>query len=75
MSRNRHLEMSNYREIEQSIFRTFYRPFERLFERLSARSVCKIKAFSIDFPMPVKYRGMKGKRVNIIDNEVFGNLP
>ena len=67
--------MSNYREIEQSIFRTFYRPFERSFERLSARSGCKIKAFLIDFSMPVKYREMKGKRVNIIDNEMFGNTP
>jgi len=67
--------MSNYREIEQSISRTFYRPFERLFERLSARSVCKIKAFSIDFSMPVKWREMKGKRGNMADNEIFGNLP
>jgi len=25
--------------------------------------------------MPVKYREMKGKRVNIIDNEIFENLP
>ncbi|EFU29826.1 hypothetical protein HMPREF6485_2236 [Segatella buccae ATCC 33574] len=42
---------------------------------MSARSVCKIKAFSIDFSMPVKYREMKGKRVNIIDNEIFENSP
>jgi len=25
--------------------------------------------------MPVKYREMKGKRVNIIDNEIFENPP
>jgi len=67
--------MSNYREIEQSIFRTFYRPFEPLFERLSASSVCKIKAFLIDFSMPVKWREMKRKRGNVSDNETFENLP
>jgi len=27
------------------------------------------------FQLPVKYREMQGKRVNIIDNEIFENLP
>ena len=42
---------------------------------LFARSDCKINDISADFMTPMKCREMQGKRVNIIDNEIFENLP
>ncbi|PIN27416.1 hypothetical protein CUC04_08510 [Prevotella intermedia] len=41
----------------------------------STESGCKITRFYPKFQLPVKYREMKGKRVNIIDNEIFENSP
>lgn len=40
---------------------------------LFARSDCKINDISADFMTPMKYREMKGKRVNVADNEIFEN--
>jgi len=42
---------------------------------LSTESGCKITRFYPKFQLPVKYREMQGKRVNIIDNEIFENPP
>ena len=42
---------------------------------LFARSDCKINDISADFMTPMKYREMRGKRVNVSDNEIFENLP
>ena len=42
---------------------------------LLTESGCKITSFCPKFQPPVKYREMKGKRVNIIDNEIFENSP
>ena len=42
---------------------------------LLARSDCKINDISADFMTPMKCREMKGKRVNVADNEIFENLP
>ncbi|WP_333615414.1 hypothetical protein [Bacteroides pyogenes] len=61
--------------MERLRYRPSCRSSDRTAERLSARSVCKINAFSIDISMPVKYREMKGKRVNVADNETFENPP
>ena len=42
---------------------------------LFARSDYKINDISADFMTPVKCREMKGKRVNVADNEIFENPP
>jgi len=42
---------------------------------LFARSDCKINDISADFITAMKCREIRGKRVNIADNEIFENLP
>ena len=42
---------------------------------LLARSDCKINDISADFITAMKCREIRGKRVNISDNEIFENSP